>query len=333
MKPAIEVKNLTRTFDYYRKEPGLLGGLKNIFYRKKLFADAVKDVNFSIAEGELVGFIGPNGAGKTTTLKMLSGILHPTSGTARVLGFVPWQRETLFQQQISLVMGNKQQLWWDLPAQDTFLVNQQIYQIPEAKFKKTMTELTQMLQIADIMDIQVRKLSLGQRMKAELALALLHEPKVLFLDEPTIGLDVISQKNIREFLLRFNRENKTTIILTSHYMDDIKELAERVITIDHGRIIYDGNLENLIKQYVDEKILKISFAEKIKRDALLGFGKLSFFEDNYAELIVTRGDAIKITAALIQKFPVDDLLVEEVEIEEAVRRIFEKGYKKEGFVL
>ena len=324
---AIEVKNLNKVFDYYRKEEGLLGSLKSAFFRKRLHAQAVKDVSFTLEEGELVGFIGPNGAGKTTTLKILSGILHPTGGEVKVLGFTPWERKVTYLKQISLVMGNKNQLWWDLPAIDSFLLNQKIYEVPEPKFRESLKRLVEMLAIKDIIDIPVRKLSLGQRMKAELALALLHEPRVLFLDEPTIGLDVVSQKNIREFLRGYNREKKTTIILTSHYMEDIKELADRVITIDHGQIIYDGNLDELIKKFVGEKILKIFFKGEIRRPELEKYGKVQLYEKDYAELIVSRDKAISTTQKILSDLPVDDLLVEEVPIEEVVRLIFEKGGK------
>lgn len=321
----IEVNNLVKTFDYYKKEAGLVGSLKGLFAREKLFVDAVKNISFEVSEGELVGFIGPNGAGKTTTLKILSGILHPSSGEVRVLGFTPWQRKPEYLKQISLVMGNKEQLWWDLPAIDSFVLNQKIYDIPEGVFKRNVEKLSQTLQIADILNVQVRKLSLGQRMKAELALALLHDPKVLFLDEPTIGLDVVSQKNIREFLREYNQEKKTTIILTSHYMEDIKELAERVITIDHGQIIYDGTLDDLIRKYVEEKILKIFFSQPVPQNELVRYGKIEFYDKVYAEIIVPRKEASKTTQAILSAFPVDDLLVEEVEIEEVVRLIFEKG--------
>lgn len=324
---AIEVKNLSKRFDYYRKEAGLWSSIKGLFRREKLFHDAVKNVSFTIDEGELIGFIGPNGAGKTTTLKILSGILHPTSGNVKVLGFTPWDRKKEYLKEISLVMGNKQQLYWDLPAIDSFVLNQKIYGIPENAFQENVEKLSETLQIKDILDVQVRKLSLGQRMKAELALALLHDPKVLFLDEPTIGLDVISQKNIREFLRNYNREKQTTIVLTSHYMDDIKELAERVITIDRGTIIYDGDLDSLIKKYAGEKTLKISFSQAVDRTSLEKFGRIVKFEGQYAELIVLREDAISVTQALLATCPVDDLLVEEVEIEEVVRTIFQKERK------
>lgn len=236
----IEVKNLTKDYEYYKKAPGIWNSVKSLFYREKLYTEAVKNISFSVDEGELVGFLGPNGAGKTTTLKMLSGILYPTSGDALVLGYTPWERKKQYQKQFSIVMGQKNQLWWDLPAMDSFILNKEIYEVPDNQFSKTIDELAELLDIKDILDVQVRKLSLGQRMKCELIAALLHQPRVLFLDEPTIGLDFASQKKMREFIKTYNEQKKTTILLTSHYIEDIKALCKRVIIIDHGEIKYDG---------------------------------------------------------------------------------------------
>ncbi|MEK7623660.1 MAG: ABC transporter ATP-binding protein, partial [Patescibacteria group bacterium] len=249
--PIISVNNLSKTYEYYKKQPGLLNSLKSLFHREKLFTKAVKDVSFTIDEGEFVGFLGPNGAGKTTTLKMLSGIIYPTTGTASVLGYTPWKRQPVFQKQFALVMGQKNQLWWDLPAMESFLLNKEIYEVPEKQFRATLDELTELLDIGKLLDIPVRKLSLGERMKCELVAALLHSPKVLFLDEPTIGLDVVSQHNIRQFLKTYNKEKKTTIILTSHYMEDVEALCERVVIINHGALMYDGSLQQLLDKYID----------------------------------------------------------------------------------
>lgn len=246
---AIEVKNLSKTYEYYKKQPGLLASVKGLFSREKLYTEAVKEINFNIEEGELVGFLGPNGAGKTTTLKILSGILYPSGGEAKVLGHIPWKRQKEYQKQFALVMGQKNQLWWDLPAMESFVLNKEIYEVPDKEFKENLEELTELLDVKDILDVQVRKLSLGQRMKCELIAALLHKPKVLFLDEPTIGLDVVAQKNIRDFIKKYNKEEKTTIILTSHYMEDISQLCQRIIIIDLGRIVYDGRLDDLMKKY------------------------------------------------------------------------------------
>src|SRR5437762_148609 len=234
--PVIEVEALTKSFRTYKKKPGLVGAIQGLFHREHELTLAVKDVRFAIGEGELVGFLGPNGAGKTTTLKMLSGLLYPTSGSARVLGYVPWERNDGYRRQFALLLGQKNQLWWDLPARESLELNARIYGIPKEKFEKTVDELTALLVVRDKVNIMVRELSLGERMKMELIAALLHEPKILYLDEPTIGLDVISQKTVREFLREHNSRRKTTILLTSHYMADIQELCQRVIIIDKGTI-------------------------------------------------------------------------------------------------
>jgi ABC-2 type transport system ATP-binding protein len=236
----IEVRHLSKTFRVAHKEPGLAGAIKGLFKRRYKDVRAVQDINFLIKEGELVGFLGPNGAGKTTTLKMLSGLLHPTSGEAQVLGHVPWKRAREFQMQFTMVMGQRTQLWWDLPAWDSFLLNKEIYEIPKAQFDETVEELSRLLEIQDLLEIPVKKLSLGQRMKAELACSLLHRPRVLFLDEPTIGLDVLMQQKVRHFILEYNKRYKATILLTSHNMEDISELCTRLILINHGQILFDG---------------------------------------------------------------------------------------------
>ena len=232
---VIQVQGLTKTFRTYKKEPGFAGALKGLVSRKYETTYAVKDVSFNVAEGELVGFLGPNGAGKTTTLKMLSGLLYPSGGSASVLGYTPWKRDDGYRRQFALLLGQKNQLWWDLPARESLDLNAKIYGIDRAIFERTVGELTEMLGVKEKLNVMVRELSLGERMKMELIASLLHQPKVLFLDEPTIGLDVISQKIVREFLRDYNRRTKTTILLTSHYMADISSLCERVIVIDHGK--------------------------------------------------------------------------------------------------
>jgi len=243
--PMIEVQNLTRIFRTYKKQPGFWGGVKGLFKREFEELAAAKDISFSISEGEFVGFLGPNGAGKTTTLKMLSGLIYPTSGTSRVGGFDPSKRESAYRRIFALVLGQKNQLWWDLPAIESFNLLRAIYAIPQAQFNETLDELLDLLDVRAKLNVMVRELSLGERMKMELIAALLHRPRVLFLDEPTIGLDVISQKAVRNFLREYNRRNKVTILLTSHYMADISELCDRVIVIHHGRKIYDGALTSL----------------------------------------------------------------------------------------
>jgi len=250
----IEVHHLSKTFRVVHKEPGLAGAIEGLFRRQYRQVHAVQDINFLIKEGELVGFLGPNGAGKTTTLKMLSGLLHPTSGEAQVMGHVPWKRERAYQMQLTMVMGQRTQLWWDLPAWDSFLLNKEIYEIPQAQFDKTVEELARLLEIQDLLEVPVKKLSLGQRMKAELACSLLHRPRVLLLDEPTIGLDVVMQEKVRQFILEYNKRYRATILLTSHNMDDVAELCSRVLLINHGRLLFDGSLPQLQERFGQGKL-------------------------------------------------------------------------------
>ncbi len=322
--PIIQVQNLSKTYDYYKKEAGLFNSIKSLFHRQKLYKQAVKKINFEITEGELVGFLGPNGAGKTTTLKMLSGIIYPSSGEAKVLGHTPWMRKKEFQKQFALVMGQKNQLNWDLPPMESFILNKEIYEVSDEQFKKTMDELVELLDIKDIIDVQVRKLSLGQRMKCELVAALLHSPKVLFLDEPTIGLDVVSQNNIREFLKKYNQEKKITIILTSHYMEDVEALCERVMIINHGEIAYDGNFHELIDKYVDYKLLEVTFTKKVDNKKLKEFGEIK--ERNLKRVVfkIPKEKVKEVAVKIMSGLPIDDILINEVGIDEVVRKIFQE---------
>src|ERR1051326_841602 len=253
----IDVQGLTKAFRTYKKRPGFVGALQGLIHRQYEQTVAVKDVSFTMAEGELVGFLGPNGAGKTTTLKMLAGLIYPSSGTARVLGFVPWERDDGYRRQFALLLGQKNQLWWDLPGLESLELNAKIYGIPKTSFDRTVAELSELLQVKDKLNIMVRELSLGERMKMELIAALLHQPKVLFLDEPTIGLDVVSQQTVREFLRNYNATHKTTVLLTSHYMADIQALCRRVIIIDRGTIFFDGQLSEVLDRFADFKIITI----------------------------------------------------------------------------
>jgi len=320
----IQVKNLSKNYEYYKKQPGLAGSLKSFIKRKKLNAEAVKNISFQIEEGELIGFVGPNGAGKTTTLKMLSGILCPSAGEVKVLDFTPYKREKEYQKQFALVMGQKDQLIKDLPAQDSFILNKEIYEVPDAGFKKNSEELIEILDVRNILDIPARKLSLGQRMKCELIAALIHNPKVIFLDEPTIGLDVVAQKNIRDFIKKYNQEKKATIILTSHYMEDIKELCDRVLIINLGEIIYDGGFNDLIKKYAPHKLLKITFdGGGIKREQLGKYGEIDEFYPYGAIIKVPRNETKNTAISLLSSdLPVDDILIDEVEVDDVVRKIF-----------
>src|SRR5690242_1284508 len=258
---AIEARDLTKVYRTYRKESGLRGALKGLVRRRYDETRAADAVSFQIDEGEFVGFLGPNGAGKTTVLKMLSGLLNPTSGDARVLGFVPWERRNEMKRQFSLLMGQKNALWWDLPAQESLELNRAIYGIDRDRFQKVVGGLSELLEVQDKMNVMVRELSLGERMKMELISALIHEPRILFLDEPTIGLDVVSQKRVREFLRLYNQEHQIVTMLTSHYMQDIEELCDRVIVIDHGKIFFDGELSTIVDRFSGHKIVSLTFAE------------------------------------------------------------------------
>src|SRR4030088_1718277 len=271
---AIEARGLTKVYRTYRKESGLRGSIKGLVRRKHEEIRAADHVSFNIEEGELVGFLGPNGAGKTTVLKMLSGLLNPTSGEARVLGFVPWERSNEMKRQFSLVMGQKNALWWDLPAQESLELNRAIYRIERDRFKKVVNGLSELLDVGDKMNVMVRELSLGERMKMELISALIHEPRVLFLDEPTIGLDVVSQKRVREFLRLYNSKQQTETMLTSHYMQDIEELCDRVIIIDHGKIFFYVPLAEIVDRFSGYKILSLTFETEAKRD-LSRFGEVT----------------------------------------------------------
>ncbi len=327
---TIEVKKLNKEFEFYKKQEGLKGSFANLFKREMKIKKAVRNVSFEIAEGEFVGFIGPNGAGKTTTIKMLSGILEPTSGTARVLGFVPVERKPEYLKQIGVVLGQKNQIDLDLPPAETFRLMKEIYGISDDDYNKKLKELVLLLDIKDIVNVQARRLSLGQRMKCELVVALLHSPKVLFLDEPTIGLDVTSQHNIREFLATYNRLHKTTIILTSHYMQDIERLCERIIIIDLGKVVFDGPLTKLTRSYVRNKKIMVTMENKKEADCGLAseFGHVLECTDGKITLEVPRKEVPRVTAELIKKLPVADLTISEVDIEEIITKIFAQNKKK-----
>ncbi|NBV85882.1 MAG: ATP-binding cassette domain-containing protein, partial [Verrucomicrobia bacterium] len=261
---TIQASGLRKIFRTYRKPPGLAGAIRGLFHREYNEMRAVDDVSFSIKEGEFVGFLGPNGAGKTTVLKMLSGLVQPTAGQASVLGFTPWERRDEMKRQFALLMGQKNALWWDLPARESLELNRVIYGIERGRFNAVVDELSTLLEVTDKLDVMVRELSLGERMKMELIAALLHSPRVLFLDEPTIGLDVTSQKRVRDFLKRHNREAGVSILLTSHYMGDIEELCERVLVIDHGKLFFDGPLSGIVDRFSAHKVLQLTFAQNVE---------------------------------------------------------------------
>ncbi|HEY3078356.1 MAG TPA: ATP-binding cassette domain-containing protein [Chloroflexota bacterium] len=335
--PVVEARDLTKLFRYHEKEPGLAGSVRSLFRRRTLERVAVDGVSFAVEPGEFVGFLGPNGAGKTTTLKMLSGLLHPSRGEARVLGHVPARREHAFLRQIAFVMGQKGMLWWDLPAIEMLLVQQDLYGLPEGEFRRGLAELAEMLEVGHLLKVQVRKLSLGERMKMELLAALIHRPRVLFLDEPTIGLDLISQSRVRDFLRQLNREQGTTILLTSHYMGDIEELCPRVVVIDQGHLHFDGALARLVEQAAPAKLVTALFAEPPLFPLPLGAGpqrntppvslldgvELQPTDDPYRLVLrVPRYRVADVASYLLHLGRVVDLTIEEVPVEEIVRGIF-----------
>lgn len=319
---AVDTRDLVKTFTTLKKAPGIAGSLKSLFSRARNEVHAVRGVTMSIERGELVGFLGPNGAGKTTTLKMLTGILNPTSGEARVLGFVPFDRNPEMLRRISLVMGNKNQLWWDLPAWDSFVVLRELYEVPPDKFKQRVERLIETLAISDKVNTQVRKLSLGERMKCELVAALLHGPEVVFLDEPTLGLDVVSQQAIREFLRQLHSEEGSTILLTSHYMQDVQALCDRVIVINNGEKIFDDSLEALGRTFGDRRRIVLRFREPVDREDLTRYGEVSDAPDDSVAIDVSREQTPQVAAALLQALPVEDISIEDVDIEDIIRRLF-----------
>jgi len=327
MDRAIVVDHLIKNFEVNIKKPGLAGSVLSLLKPEKKIIRALKNISFSVQPGELVGFIGPNGAGKTTTLKVLSGLLYPTSGFIQVLNYDPWERREEFLKKISLVMGQKRQLWWDLPAIESLELYKEIYELPQHEYAKNLEELVDLLEVRKILNIQVRKLSLGQRMRLELIATLLHKPEILFLDEPTIGLDVIAQQKIRDFIYNYNKKYKSTILLTSHNMDDVVSLARRVIVIDQGKIIFDGILDNLVSRFAKEKIIKVSLSNEENIKEIGKIGKVKKVSYPLVVLSVPRQTVAVAAAELLQNFPVEDLTIEETPIEEIIRTLFKGSVK------
>jgi ABC-2 type transport system ATP-binding protein len=321
----IEIKGLEKTYQVYQKKEGLRSSLRGLFKREYKQVKAVQGIDLQIEQGEFVAFLGPNGAGKTTTLKLLSGVIHPTSGTATVMGHTPWQRENEYRRRFALVMGNKNQLWWDLPAQESFRLHQQIYRIEGDVFQNTLDELTDLLDLRDLLQQPVRELSLGQRMKMELTAALLHSPEVLFLDEPTIGLDVVAQHNIQQFLKYYQQKRKITILLTSHYMKDVAALCKRVVIIADGLIKYDGSLEGIIESTDKRKMITLQFRDAID-DSLLAalrkFGDVTDVETPRVKLTVTRDVVSRMLSSILDDYQVDDIVVEDPPLEDIIAAVF-----------
>ena len=322
----IEVENLTRIFRTYKKQPGFWGGVKGLFKREFEETRAADNISFTIKEGELVGFLGPNGAGKTTTLKMLSGLIYPTGGKALVAGFDPTKRENEYRRIFALVLGQKNQLWWDLPAQESFSLLRAIYGLNQQFYQSTLDELVDLLGVRQKLNVMVRELSLGERMKMELIAALLHRPRVLFLDEPTIGLDVISQKAVREFLRDYNRRYKTTILLTSHYMADISSLCERVIVIDHGKKIYDGGLDRITGAGARQRIIKFKPQNSsFPVDWKPAHGTAKVCEDGEILLHVPSEHVTIVCQQILTQGAVDDITIQDVPLEDIITELFSRG--------
>jgi ABC-2 type transport system ATP-binding protein len=319
---VVEVSALSKTYRVHRRPPGVRAALRSVFRRHTEPVQAVADLSFRIAAGERVGFLGPNGAGKTTTLKILAGLLHPTAGAVRVAGFVPFERSPAFLKQITLVMGQKQQLLWDLPPSETYAMNRAIYEVPKAEAEATVRDLAALLEVGDLIHKPTRQLSLGERMKCELIAALLHKPRVLFLDEPTIGLDVSMQAKMREFIRAYNAQYGASVLLTSHYMDDVTALCPRVIVIDHGRLIYDGDLKALVRRVRPDKRLTFRLSAPVERAVLERLAPVVSHADGQAVLTVAPERLNATVQAALSTLPIVDLSVEDPPLEEVMRELF-----------
>lgn len=318
----IEIRNLSKSYRVYQKKEGLGQALRGLFHREYKTVEAVQNVSLDVEPGEFVAFLGPNGAGKTTTLKLLSGVIYPTSGNATVMGFVPWQRSLEYRRRFALVMGQKNQLWWDLPAQESFRLHQQIYNIEDSSFRKTLDELTSLLDVASLLGRPVRELSLGERMKMELIAALLHGPEVLFLDEPTIGLDVIAQHKIQQFLKYYQEERRITVLLTSHYMKDVAALCKRVVVIAQGTVKYDGSLAGIVEDFSNNKIITLELADGTSPDGLERFGTIEKIVMPKVSLRCNRSDVSQALSGILNNYKIDDMAVEDPPLEEVIAKLF-----------
>ncbi|HID23002.1 MAG TPA: ATP-binding cassette domain-containing protein, partial [Planctomycetaceae bacterium] len=316
--PAIEVNGLTKVYRVYRKREGLLASLVGLFHREYHEVRAVDGVSFTVEDGEMVAFLGPNGAGKTTTLKLLSGLIFPTSGDARVLGYVPWKRENAYRRRFSLVMGQKNQLWWDLPAQESFRLHKEIYRIDSQAFQRRLDELTALLEVRHLVGQPVRELSLGERMRMELISALLHSPQVLLLDEPTIGLDVVSQRKVQNSLKYYQAERRITVLLTSHYMKDVEALCERAIIINHGQVKHDGPLADIVDRFSHHKLIELQFPGEEVPAGLERFGTITYRNPPRVRLEVPRNEIQSVLAAILSRYTVEDVSVKDRPLEDAI---------------
>ena len=319
---AISVKNLNKVFTYYEKKEGFQHSLKNLLVRKQKTKEAVKNISFDIDSGDIIGFLGPNGAGKTTTLKMLSGILYPTSGEVHVLGYCPWKRQKEFKMKYSMVLGQKSQLWPDLPASETFRLNQYIYEVDERKCKMLLDELTEYLDVKHLLNVQVRRLSLGERMKLELIASLINSPQLIFLDEPSIGLDLVSQKKIRSFIRYWNEQYKTTVMITSHYMKDIEDLCERVIVINGGEKLYDGSLSDVNYMFKDIKIVNLELSSEIDDMKLGKFGVITKKDGLNCTMEVNRENLHEFIGYVTQKLNIKDISISDIPVEKGIELLY-----------
>jgi ABC-2 type transport system ATP-binding protein len=324
--PIIEVEGLTKTYRVFQKKEGLVGALRGLYRREYKEVKAVAGIYFSIEPGEMVAFLGPNGAGKTTTLKMLSGLIYPTSGEATVLGHVPWKREDAYRRRFALVMGQKNQLWWDLPAGDSFQLHREIYSIPRDQFDRTLGELTELLGVEKLTRQAVRELSLGERMKMELIAALLHGPQVLLLDEPTIGLDVVAQAAIQKCLRDYHESRGVTMLLTSHYMRDVEALCDRVIVITHGTLVYDGPLAGIVERFGESKLVRLQFdGPAPERREMERYGEVSRLEGPFADVRIERSRIAGALADVLNRHALADVSVEDPPLEEVIAKVFEEA--------
>jgi ABC-2 type transport system ATP-binding protein len=321
----IEARDLTKTYRVTQKQDGVLGALRGLYRREYKEVRAVDGVSFTIEPGEMVAFLGPNGAGKTTTLKMLSGLIYPTSGQAQVLGFTPWERADAFRRRFALVMGQKNQLWWDLPAADSFQLHREIYSLPAAEFDRTLDDLTELFNVRLLTRQPVRELSLGERMKMELIAALLHRPQLLLLDEPTIGLDVVAQATIQRCLKEYNATRGVTMLLTSHYMRDVEALCSRVLVISHGKLVYDGPLARITEQFGRAKLVKLHFEGESPPSGLERYGEVAQVEGPMVDLKVERACVADVLSAILDRYTIVDMSVQDPPLDQVIARVFEEA--------
>jgi ABC-2 type transport system ATP-binding protein len=325
---VIEIRGLVKSYRVYQKKEGLGAAFRGLFHREYREVEAVRGIDLDVDEGEFVAFLGPNGAGKTTTLKLLSGVINPTAGEARVLGFVPWERDNAYRRRFALVMGQKNQLWWDLPAAESFRLHEQIYRIDPRERRRTQDELTELLGVQNLLNQPVRELSLGERMKMELIAALLHSPDVLFLDEPTIGLDVVAQHNIQRFLKHYQEVRRISILLTSHYMKDVAALCRRVVVINHGQIVYDGSLAGIIDQFSGHKVLTLSFANGTLPSDFSRYGEVVEIAEPRVKLRVDRQQISQVLSSVLANHTLEDVSVEDPPLEEVIAEVFAQSAEK-----